>query len=182
MTEQRVSFRYAKAVFDLAKSAHNIDTVYKDFMIIRDYLNQSSELLRVLKNPIVKTWQKKNLFKELFKDILSELSYSFIILLAEKNREDLLSDILFSFETMYNTEMNICKADITTSRDLDSELKSKIISELTSKLNKTIIPKYLVEPKIKGGIMVRVEDWVYDASIRNQLSRLRTKLIEGKLV
>lgn len=181
MTEQRVSFRYAKAVFDLAKSTNLIDSVYKDFRVIRSYLNESGELIKVLKSPIVKTWRKKNLFKELFGDVLSEFTNNFLILLTEKNRENFLPDIIFSFETMYNVEMNISKVDITTSREIDSDLRTKIISKLTSRLDKTIIPTYKVEPNMIGGIKIRVEDWVYDASVSNQLSRLRAKLIQEKL-
>lgn len=182
MTEQRVSFRYAKAVFELAKSAQIIDIVYNDFITVSRYLNESGELLKVLKSPIIKTWRKKNLLKELFQNILSELSYNFIILLADKNRENFLPDIISSFEKMYNLEKKISKAEITTSRELDDNIKSKILSELTSKLSMTIIPTYKVVPDIKGGIMIRVEDWVYDASVRNQLAKLKTRLIEGKLV
>lgn len=182
MTEQRVSLRYAKAVFELAKSVGTIDIVYKDFSVISDYLKASGELLKVMKSPVVKSWRKKQLLQELFGSLISQLSLTFILLLADKNRENFLPDILASYEKMYLSEMNIIKAVITTARELDDTLKAKIISELTTRLEKTIIPTYKVEPSIKGGIMIRVEDWVYDATVRNQLSQLRTTLIEGKLV
>lgn len=182
MTEQRVSLRYAKAVFELAKNTGNIDIVYKDFSVIYDYLRASGELLKVMKSPVVKSVRKKELLKEIFGSLISQLSLTFILLLADKNRENYLPDILSSFERMYHSEMNIIKAEITTSREIDNSLKTKIINELTSKLDKTIIPTYKVESAIQGGIMIRVEDWVYDATVRNQLSQLRTKLIEGKLV
>lgn len=182
MTEQRISLRYAKAVFELSKSAGTIDTVYKDFSLVNDYLKSSKELLKTLKSPVVRTWQKKNLLKEIFQSNLSELSFTFIMLLADKGRENYLVDIIASFEKMYFSEKNIIKADVTTSREMDELLRAKIVSELTTRTKKSIIPTYKVDESIKGGIVIRVDDWVYDASVKNQLSRLRTKLIEGKLV
>jgi F-type H+-transporting ATPase subunit delta len=182
MTEQRVSLRYARALFETAKGAGSIDTVYKDFSTISGYFSVSRELLTVLKSPVVQTWKKKQLFKELFSNIVSELTYNFLVLLTEKQRENFLPDIIAYFEKLYLTEKNIIKADITTARDIDDTLRGKIVGELETKLSKTVIPSFKVDSLIKGGLMIRVEDWVYDATVRNQLNQLRTKLIEGKLV
>ncbi len=182
MTEQRVSLRYAKAIFDTAKIAGSIDLVYNDFLKISEYLNISGELLAVLKSPVITSWRKAELFKNLFNSLVSELTYDFLMLLVEKERENYIPDIISVYERLYFKEKNIIKADVTTSREMDDVLKEKILSKLSSKLSKTVIPTFKVDPLIKGGIMIRVEDWVFDATIRNQLALLRTRLIEGKLV
>ncbi|MDX9791030.1 MAG: ATP synthase F1 subunit delta, partial [Candidatus Kapabacteria bacterium] len=172
MTEQRVSLRYARAIFETAKLAGVIDNVYNDFKTINNYLNTSGELSAIMKSPVIKTWKKKEIIKELFSGIVSEMSYNFLQLIAEKQRENFILDIISSYESIYLQEKNIIKADIITARELNDVLKTKILSELSSKLQKQIIPNFKIEPDIKGGLMVRIEDKIYDASVKNQLARL----------
>ena len=35
-----------------------------------------------------------------------------------------------------------------------------------------------VEPELLGGLVVRIGDWVYDASVRTRLDEIRNQLIE----
>ncbi|GAB1372526.1 ATP synthase F1 subunit delta [Candidatus Kapaibacterium sp.] len=182
MTEQRVSLRYARAVFDTAKKTGFVDTVYNDFNIISSYFKVSRDLIVFLKSPVIQGWKKKQLLKELFSGKINELTFNFIILVTEKQRENFLPDIIAVYERLYFKEKNIVKAEITTSRELDENMKLKIKNELESKLIKTIIPSFKIDADLKGGITIRVDDWVYDASVRNQLIQLRNTLIEGKLV
>jgi F-type H+-transporting ATPase subunit delta len=182
MTEQRVSLRYARALFETAKSAGFIDEVYKDFATISEYFAASKELITVLKSPVVQSWKKKQLLKELFSSALNEITFNFIILLTEKSRENFLPDIIAVYEKLYFQEKNIIRADISTAYNIDENLRNKIISELENKLKKTVIPKFKVDSLLKGGLMIRVDDWVYDASVRNHINQLRNQLIEGKLI
>lgn len=181
MTEQRVSLRYAKALFDTSKAAGNLDTIYKDLELIGNYISLSREFFTVLKSPVIKNWKKKELFKELFSSNVSDMTFNFLIILADKSREVLIPDIISVFENLYLTEKNIIKAEIITSRAIDEALKDKIIKELEKKISKTIIPVYKVDESLKGGIMFRIDNVVYDATVRNQLNRLKDTLIEGKI-
>lgn len=182
MTEQKVSLRYARALFDTAKITESIDTVYNDFLLISQYFVISKELSVVLRSPIIQNWKKKQLMTELFQKNVSELTYNFLLLLTEKQRESFLIDIISYYERLYLADKNTIKAYITSAREIDDSLKNKIVSEFENKLSKKIIPNFKIDPAIKGGITVRVDDWVYDASVRNQLNQLKNKLIEDMLV
>ena len=39
-------------------------------------------------------------------------------------------------------------------------------------------PAASVEPELLGGLVVQVDDWVYDASVRTRLDILRKQLVE----
>jgi F0F1-type ATP synthase delta subunit len=43
----------------------------------------------------------------------------------------------------------------------------------------TVVPDYTIDSKIKGGLKVQIDTWVYDASISNKLNALYTKLTTG---
>src|SRR5690606_118025 len=100
MKEQRVSLRYARALFETAKSTNSIEEVHKDFFLISEYIASSRELMVVLKNPIIQNWKKKKLLNELFKENVSKLTDNFLMLLTEKERINFLSDIIDYFERL----------------------------------------------------------------------------------
>ena len=54
-----------------------------------------------------------------------------------------------------------------------------ILNKLTEITGMTVVPDYTIDSKIKGGLKVQIDTWVYDASISNKLNALYTKLTTG---
>lgn len=179
MTEERVSSRYASALFDAAEKENIIEIVMNDVLLIRDYLKTSRELFLLIKSPVVYHWQKKNIFKELFESKIQAMTLNFLLLVADKKREFLLWDILAAFEKLYNYKTGKINAEITTAVELNDLLKTSVVSKLTEKTNKHVLSSFDVDPSLKGGVKIRIEDTVYDSSLANQLRLLKKSLIEG---
>jgi F-type H+-transporting ATPase subunit delta len=99
------------------------------------------------------------------------------MLLTDKQRENLITDIASKFESLYYDNNNIKKVHISTARELDDELKNKVLSSLVIWSGKKIVADFSIKPELKGGILIRIDDWVYDATIVHQLDMLRQKLI-----
>ncbi|MBM2813369.1 MAG: synthase subunit delta [Ignavibacteria bacterium] len=180
MFEQKVSSRYAQAVLSTAISTGFADRVFDDFIIIRDTIKSSREFYTFLKSPIIRFWQKKKVFQEVFSSSVSELTLNFIILLADKHRESLLPSIIAQYQAQYNAENNRLPVEISSAVALSDDLKKKIMTRLEGYTKKTVLPEYSIDKKLKGGITVRIDDWVFDGSIKNQLEILFKKLSEGK--
>jgi F-type H+-transporting ATPase subunit delta len=181
MTEQRVSYRYAKALMGTAINDGLAEVIHNDFQKINEIFNSSRELRSLTASPVFQNWKKKKIYNELFENMkISELSSNFLILLIEKRRGSLIPDIVVQFEKLYNILNNKLEVFITSAIELTEEVKGKIILKLAEKTNMTILPVYKIEPALKGGIMLRIDDWVFDASIKNQLEILFKKLAEGQ--
>jgi F-type H+-transporting ATPase subunit delta len=102
------------------------------------------------------------------------------MLLVEKKREDILHDIVKVYQQIYDEKMGIVSAEVVTAVEVGERLKKKIeqkILELTGA--KKVKASYRVDPSIIGGIVIRVGDTVYDASIRRRIQLLREQLIYG---
>jgi F-type H+-transporting ATPase subunit delta len=97
-------------------------------------------------------------------------------LLTEKSRENLLGDIAYQYELIYNEANNRLPVIIYSAVELDEDSKSQIETKLTEWTKKTILSEYKVDPSIKGGLKIKISDWVFDASIQNQLNKLRVAL------
>ena len=103
-------------------------------------------------------------------------TFDFLKLLSEKSRENLIDDIAQEYELVYNKENNRLPVTVFTSIELDENSKEEIKSKLAEWTNQTILPEYKVDKSIIGGLKVKINDWVFDASIQNQLDKLKTAL------
>lgn len=180
MTEQKVSSRYAKALLDTSTAESLNDIVVKDLDLVKNMINSSRDLSNFIKSPIISETQKRKVFDELLSDKVHKLTLNFINVLLEKGRESLIVSIIIQFENLYNLRNNRVKVEIKSASELTEDIKSKVLNKLTEVTGKIILPKFFVDKSLKGGLSIRVEDWVYDASLKTQLELLRQSLSEGK--
>ncbi|CUS78218.1 ATP synthase, F1 delta subunit [Candidatus Kryptonium thompsonii] len=104
----------------------------------------------------------------------------FILLLVEKKREDLLHDIVKVYQELYDEKVGVVTAEVITALELNGNERKKIekkILELTGA--KKVKAIYKVDPSILGGIIIKIGDTVYDASIKRRIQLLREQLIYG---
>ena len=178
MTEQRVSSRYARAVIETASKEGLLDTVYKDFIKVLEIINSNKDLRNLLHSPVVKFWQKKKILNEIFEPSINKLTLSFILLLADKHRENLIPDIIVQYQNQYNKINNLLPVSIISAVELDDNLKTQINNKIENYSKMKIIPAYKVDRSIKAGLLIKIDDWVFDASLRNQLDSLYKRLID----
>ncbi len=90
----------------------------------------------------------------------------------------MLFDIFKEFLALVDKKNGVVKAKVASAVDLNDQLKKKMISDLESKIGKKVVANYTVDSNLVGGFIVRVEDTVYDASVKHQLKLLRVKFSE----
>ena len=180
MTEQRVSSRYSRALLDLALNVKQDELVYSDIKKIAEVLASSRELRTMTASPIFQIWRKKQIYDQLFKDLeISKIVSDFILLLIDKRRGEIIPDIVHQFQIQYNIYLNNLPVEITSAIPMTDELKEKLLKKLADLTGKNILPTFLTEEKLQGGLTVRIDDWVFDGSLKNQLSDLYKNLAFG---
>ncbi|MCX7735257.1 MAG: ATP synthase F1 subunit delta [Candidatus Kapabacteria bacterium] len=182
MTEYKVSFRYARAVLELAEEQNLSDTIYQDLDFVRRTLKSSFQLKLFTINPIIQEWRKVKAYKAIFENKISSLTLNFLVFIIRKRRSNLIESIAEQFILQYNELKNRKFVEIQSAVELNEDLKTKAVAKINTLINKTIIPDFKINPHLKGGILIKVDDWVYDGSIKNQLEHLHKQLIEGKQI
>ena len=180
MLEQKVSYRYACALLDTASKEGIADTVFNDIKRVRATLSLSKELRSMTASPVFQLWKKKKIYKALFSEIkISEITLNFLILLLDKRRGELIPSIVRQYEMQYNLLNNRLEVDVISAIELTEEIRKKVIDKLTVWTKMKILPTFKIDEKIKGGLLVKIDDWVFDASVKHQLETLFKKLTEG---
>ena len=172
MANTRVTLRYAKSLFELAKEQNALEECKADMEIILSTCSASNEFSLLLKSPVIKTDKKLAIIAEVFTD-LSPLSNAFVVLITKKKREFLLVQIAQQFMSVYKASLGIETATITTAQPLDDQLRTQVLEfikkqgvqkvELSEKINEDLI----------GGAIVRIGDRQLDASILRQINDLK---------
>ena len=99
--------------------------------------------------------------------------------MVDSARIDTISAVLNQFAKLYNTSENIVKPIIKSAVELNSEQKSAVEYKLQTKLNKRIIPEYVVDTDIIGGLVIEIEDKTIDCSLRNKFDNMQKQLVKG---
>lgn len=175
MKNPKLANRYAKALFEYAGEQSQIETVNQDLTIVSNALQGNRELLTVLNSPVIVPAKKHILFKAIFKEHISELTFTFLDVIIKKKREPILSSICEEYIKYYNDYHHIKIVTLTTAQPLSPALTEQIRTMIAEQTQHTIEIKQIVNPDIIGGIMIKMGDYIFDASILAKINKLKNE-------
>ena len=141
-------------------------------------LTRDTALVSLLENPEVSLDDKA---QEL-SGRLGETDPQVIRLLSElvaRGRLSAAEDIYDEYQRLVDSHRGIegtVTAEVTTAIPLDDEDSLKIARRLTSIAGKPVVLKQKVDPKLIGGIIIKIGDKLIDGSIRSKLDALRREI------
>ena len=173
MANSRLTYRYAKALLDLAVSQNVISSCLSDMKLIKRTCNENSDLVLLLKSPIVNMDKKINVFKMIFESRLSKMTSLFVEIIINKNRESLIPSIAENFIDLHKSYNKIATAEVITAIPLDKTLKNQIESYLKTKTDFELDIIEKVDENILGGAIIKMGDHQLDGSIKRNLKELK---------
>lgn len=182
MIQTKVSRTYAKSLLDLAIERGSLEDVRKDMQLVVSASKESKELDLLLQSPIVAADKKLNILSQVFKSSVSDLSMSFIELLASKGREAQLANVAYSFEYQYLEHKNILKTVIKSVDGVGADLKKKVEELVKATYKKDSLIEEVKDESLIGGFVITVGDQQVDASISKQLAKLQNQFSENPYV
>jgi len=122
---------------------------------------------------------KIEVLEKKLKPYFSRETYAFISILAERDRMDILPDIVSLYKEVSDEYDDIINVKIIASDKIDEETLDSIIE--TVKYFSGCEVNYTVEidKSIIGGIKVYVGSMLYDYSVKTQIDRLQNEFING---
>jgi F-type H+-transporting ATPase subunit delta len=177
MSESTVALRYAKSLIDLAQEKQVVEAVYQDMLLFKTVADENRGLMLALKSPVVRHDKKLAILEGVFKSRVHPVSDAIFKVIAQKNREGIMSSIAEEFVKLYDERKGIVKDFITSSMPLTPELRKQFTDIVADATGKTVQLEEKVDEKLIGGYVLRVGDRQVDASIRKQLNDLKLKLL-----
>lgn len=179
MRNIRAARRYAVALMAVAEEQHVIDQVAADLELVAQVLRSSRGMRLLVANPVVSRGTKKSIFKEMFSARVGEETRAFLVLLISKHREVLMLEIAEQFVVLRDEKYGIVNVDVTSAVELAETQATELRARLEQYTQKNVRVRFLLDPSIKGGLLVRIGDTMVDVSVTHQLEELRQRFLEG---
>lgn len=181
MDQSAITVRYAKAFFALAKEKDMLDNFKSDIDLILSVCNDSKDFILLLESPIVKTSKKVGVINTLFKEKINGITLNFLLLISNNKREVHIPGICRNFLSFTRKDQNIKSALITTATKINKKTIDKVEALIAKELNAKIELSSEVNAEIIGGMVLRLDDKQYDASVASQLKKIKLELLETEL-
>lgn len=171
------SMRYAKALLAYAKMQGKEAQVYEEVKKLASNYIEVAGLRRAIENPVLNVSTKLKLLCEAAggKSVSAELIRFFNLVLKEK-REKFLQFMAWAYVDLYREDKNILIGRLTTA--VASPKLVRHLEELAGeKMHGKVELESVVDPKIIGGYIIELAGFRLDASVANQLKRVKQEFI-----
>ncbi|HET9218909.1 MAG TPA: F0F1 ATP synthase subunit delta [Terriglobia bacterium] len=170
--------RYAKALLDVLHPA-KAEMGREQLLKFSSLLSQHAEARVLLENPTVSGEKRKELLARVGDALALESPIrNFLSLLVDRNRLELLDEIVQTYETLLDEKLGVVRARVTSAQDLDTKQRDEVVSRLQALTGKKVRMEVFVDPSLIGGLVAQVGSTIYDGSIRQRLQSFRDNLTQ----
>ncbi len=165
---------YATAIYSLGLENKKEKLYLENLKLIADSL--SDEYLDFLSSPSILLSERLSSIDKVFLDKVEEQVLSFFKLIVEKRKTAIFKQAVKEYEKLLLERENLCFAVVKSAVELSDVQRKKLKEKLQETLGKTIVLECEVDKGLIGGIVVTVDDKIYDGSILKKLKRLKETL------
>lgn len=166
--------RYAAALFELADERRALDAVAGDLRELRAMLAGSADLTRLLRSPVLSRNEQGKAVAALAQHAgLSELTRDFLGVVAKNRRLFAVPEMIEAYLKQLAERRGEVTAEVTVAQPLDEQRQSALLEQLRRALGARVAMDVRVDPRLLGGMIVKVGSRMVDASLNSRLQRLR---------
>jgi F-type H+-transporting ATPase subunit delta len=175
---QQVAAVYAKGLLGAASTAGTVDaTVLELDSLVADVLDRFPQWETVLGSAFVSADDKIGMLDRTIGGQASATMLNFLKVLATHGRLDFLRPIQRSVHVLLDEMQGRVPVQVRTATPIDPALSAKIAQALRGMTGREPAMQVSTDPDLIGGLVIRVGDTVYDASVSAQLARMRDQMI-----
>jgi F-type H+-transporting ATPase subunit delta len=143
-----------------------------------DALSEERQLAQFFFSPYFSTAEKKDGLEKLI-DGADEIFMNFLQALIERHRMPAIFRIRRRYDQMWDDENKLLPVQVTSAIELDEKTIRSIGDRIGEQTGLKVELSSDIDPDILGGIVLRVGNFILDASIRNRLNQLRKQVAQA---
>jgi len=169
---------YARALFEVAQEQDLLDELHEQLGQFADAVHEDRQLAIFLFSPYFSGQEKKDGLERAIEGA-QPVFMNFLETLVERHRMPAIFRIRARFEELWDEERKLLPVQVTSAVDLDESIVKSIGDRIGEQTGRTVELSSSVDPDILGGIVLRVGNFILDASIQNRLNQLRKQVAEA---
>ncbi len=178
-SRQQIGESYARALLNQGQSDGTLATLMQELASFAEVVHGLPKFASVLESPRVKVVEKERMIDKALSGKASKTFVNFVKLLVRRGRFDCIHAIDHAAVRIQDEVTGQVRGTVTSATPLNDQTVSRLAENLGKRLGRSVILTTDVDETIIGGVVVRIGDTVYDASVRNQLQQLKRRAVKN---
>lgn len=138
------------------------------------------QIMAVLESPRISKAAKSQILERALKGEAPREFVRFLQAVVRRGRQGLLPEIAQEYQVLLDQKLNRVHAGVTLSDEADARTQKQVVDRLAKALGREVRAYFRSDPKILGGVVVRVGDRIFDGSVRRRLTALQRRMLTGE--
>lgn len=170
---------YAEALLSAADKRQQTQEILEQLeSLVHDVLDREPAFALLLASAVFGRDKKREALRRAFEGRINETLYNFLLVLNDHERLGVIREIAVVMREIHERRAGRIPVQVRAAAPLADDQRERLRQELREKFGREPVLDVRIDPELLGGLVVRVEDWVYDGSVRARLERIRKQLIE----
>ncbi|HEY7115317.1 MAG TPA: ATP synthase F1 subunit delta [Tepidisphaeraceae bacterium] len=171
---------YAQALLDLARQRNLAEPIGAELAALRQLVDDNPTFATFLKDPSISREERTGVIDRAIKPRVNPLLANFLGVLLVHDRMGLLDQIAQAYQDQLDKLLGKVEVDVTVAQRLSAQELEQVRQRVGTALKKETSVQQHVDDTIIGGMILRVEDKLIDASVRAQLETMRRQFLTAR--
>ncbi len=177
MREPTISRNYAEALFAAGGRSGDTEWFAELLEVVAGAIEADDRVRVALDSPRVPKVVKQRILQQGLARRAPEVFIRFLCAVVKRGRQGILTGINREYHALLDLKLNRVHAGVVMARKPDKKLMNEIIRRLSAAVGKEVVPHLREDPRILGGVIVRIGDRVMDGSVRRKMAQLRKQML-----
>ncbi len=178
MNTGAISMRYAKALLMFANDAGVAAQVYQEALTLRNSFREVPGLRHAMEKPVMTRENKRKVLQQAAGGQITVQMQKFLDLVLHEKREKYMLSIIQGYIDLYRKQEKIRVGKLTTAVPIAPEEVERIRRIVVDAAGGTAEFVTKVDPDIEGGFIFEINTYRLNASVADQMRRIKQQFIE----
>jgi F-type H+-transporting ATPase subunit delta len=182
MQHDALAMTYARSLFEMAEEAGGrakIEELADEIEQLVELLARDAAFRNFLASPIIDRDRRRDSLRRMFNGRITDLLLRFLLVLNDKGRLSKLEPIAAAYDHLVQEHFGRIEVDVITPAPLGTEAQQAVRERIQKALGREPVLHLYTDPKMIGGVKLRVGDRLIDGSVETQLRRMKAALLRG---
>jgi F-type H+-transporting ATPase subunit delta len=143
-------------------------------------IGADERIATALESPRVSKAAKSGILARALKGEAPAEFVRFLQAVVRRGRQGLLAEMAQAYQGLLDEKLDRVHAGVTLAEQADARTQQQVVERLAQALGREVRAYFRSDPRILGGVVVRVGDRIYDGSVRRRLTALQRKMLTGE--
>ncbi len=169
-----ICFRYARALISSSKDEKELKKNKSFFDSLISLVDESEDFKKFVYNPLISSHKKLLILDQILGKLSFEKKFSnFIKVITKHNRLFTIHKIHSLFTSLIEEKENIVKISVITTKPMNKNLSETLKEKFEKVTKKKVDINNLVDADILGGVIIKFNSVMIDASVRTKLEKFQ---------